>query len=317
MNLRKLFCTGILAGSFLVQAAQAQYTLNLKPGPKEGLDAELTYMEDACHNSGQPLPPHLINSGSKAYMTISDWTWNEVGCPGSTTRSLIKFSGLSTLPPGARITSATMSLYHPAPISGMWGNNYFPGTPLSNTNEGSVYLVDRSDVGTWNEDRVDWTDKPGYETGISAAIPVTNTQWNGVSTTDVTKLVQEIVNGGGINNGFYLKLNTEVHYRAQVYATSDHPDAALWPELRVRYTLPYTAQLSISPNPAKDKITVQANEEIASLKIVSVSGSTIQNATSVKEHNAFVSVSDLSPGLYFIEAITVTGKLVRGKFVKE
>jgi len=221
----------LLSGSY---AAQAQI-LTTQPGPANGQDAEIRTMDGGCQTAGSPLPDHFMNFGNEPYMSITDWTWNAGGCSGGTLRSLIRFDELSLIPAGAIIINAKLTLSHPPSNVAYWGNNYFPGTPLPNTNPGSVYLVDRSPAGFWLESSVNWWNAPGFEPALSAPIPVTTTQWNGSVSVDVTNLVQEIMNGGGINNGFYLKLDNEVHYRSQVYATSEYPDAALRPILVVEY----------------------------------------------------------------------------------
>lgn len=228
-------------------ALQAQYIFT-KPGPADGMDAEIRMMDGGCQTYGSPLPEHLSNYGSEPYMSITDWTWVAGGCSGGTLRSLIRFSDMSLIPAGAIITSATLVLYHPPSNTSYWGNNYFPGTPLPNPNPGSVYLVERSPSNAWSESTVTWADSIAYEPALSAAIPATGTQWNGSVNINVTNLVQEIVNGGGIDNGFYLKLDTEVHYRSQVYATSDYPDRKLWPELIVYYEMPCDASFTYCIN---------------------------------------------------------------------
>ncbi|GEM_PF-2255272 len=225
-----IFSIALLSGFHAVQAQ----TLTTQPGPANGQDAEIRMMDGGCQTAGSPLPEHLMNYGNEPYMSITDWTWNAGGCSGGTIRSLIRFDDLNTIPSGAIITGAELTLFHPSYNTVYWGNNYFPGTPLPNTNPGSVYLVDRS-APTWLESSLTWSNSPGFEPGISAPIPVTTTQWNGSVSVDVTNLVQEIMNGGGINNGFYLKLDNEVHYRSQVYATSEYPDATQRPLLVVKY----------------------------------------------------------------------------------
>ncbi|RYD95243.1 MAG: DNRLRE domain-containing protein, partial [Sphingobacteriales bacterium] len=304
-----------------------------------------------------------------------------------------------------------------------WGNNYFPGTPLPNTNPGSVYLVDRA-AATWFENSVNWTNSPGFEPAISAPIPVTTTQWNGSVGVDVTNLVQEIMNGGGVNNGFYLKLDNEVHYRSQVYATSEYPDSKLRPVLVVEYkvfcdpsfsycmntnspyTLNFTANnlsygnynwtvdgsyagngpnlaynfpgagsyevclttvgddgekcskciklclndngkvatvkaqaaqpaagpgkaakadnpisdlnthLLIAPNPANDRISVQAPFEMYQLSIKSSFGLTVLNTKYDGQKAVELSVSKLQPGTYVVEVSNKEGQLSREKFTK-
>lgn len=228
-------------------ALQAQVIFT-KPGPAAGMDAEIRMMDGGCQTSFSPLPEHLSNYGSEPYMSITDWTWVAGGCSGGTLRSLIRFSDMSLIPPGAIISSATMVLYHPPYNTSYWGNNYFPGTPLPNTNPGSVYLVDRNPANAWSESTVRWADNIAYEPALSAVIPATSAQWNGSVNIDVTNLVQEIVNGGGTDNGFYLKLDTEVHYRSQVYATSDYPDSKLWPELIIKYEIPCDASFTYCIN---------------------------------------------------------------------
>lgn len=325
MKIVRLLLTGLFAGCTGIAVAQ---TLFLKPGKEAGIDAVVVTMKDSCHVAGQPLPSHLTNFGNEEYLHILAWTFNSGGCPQGRSRSLIKFAGLSTLPAGAIISSATMKLYHlpPTPALGV-GNNYYPGSPYgSNTNTGTAYLIDRAPSGAWNETTVTWANMPDFEPAFTAPIPVTTTQWNGSIDIDVTNLVQEIVAGGGTDNGFYLKLDTEAYYRSQFYASSDHPNQNLWPELSVSYTVPpglsvssgaSRQQLAIYPNPVKSNIKVRAPEAVASISLYSIFGQSILQQANVYGKEADIDVAGLAQGIYIINILTQKGTTISGRFVKE
>ncbi|XZF13538.1 DNRLRE domain-containing protein [Chitinophagaceae bacterium MMS25-I14] len=220
----------LLAAVFLCASiSNAQVTVTFKPGPAAGVDAEIM-TSYGCIMSNQTVPMETINMGGAAESDYIDWTYNAIGCSHGTTRSLITFTGLSTIPAGATILSATLNMYG-VPTSGNYGNSSFPGSPYGTTNEGWVQRVTSS----WAENTVTWNTQPSATTTNEAALPVTTSQFGFNASVNVTALVQDIISSGS-NNGFMLLLQNEAIYRAVLFASSDHSDPTLWPELVVTYS---------------------------------------------------------------------------------
>ncbi|MNU71302.1 hypothetical protein D3C71_607300 [compost metagenome] len=232
------FCLGIAAHTF------GQVTLTFKPDANIGEDATIVEFHDAVGNDCTPArtqqPVSNINFGNSTECNFSAWTWNEVGCPQGTTRELIRFSELNTIPPGSTITGATLILRGPAPTLS-WGNNQFPGTPLPNDNMGWLKRVLPGVADAWQENAVTWNTQPSTDPNSAnwSLIGATGQRWGWTQTVDVTDIVsaivQELATDPDANNGFLLELQNETFYRGQCYASSDHADVALWPELIVSY----------------------------------------------------------------------------------
>jgi hypothetical protein len=225
--------------------ALAQTTVTFKPGPAVGEDVNLWVLDGNCTPSGYPLPAGDLNFGSSGEASFTRWTWNALNCGEGTTRELMRFTELSTIPTGATILSAELRLNGPTP-TGQWGNNYYPGTPLPNTNPGWVKRVlpganNPSSPDNWDENVVTWNTQPNTDPNPAnwAPIGLTGSRWGFLQSIDVTNIVQQIVTELGTdayaNNGFLLQLQTEVYYRSQCYSSSDGADSTLWPELIVKY----------------------------------------------------------------------------------
>ena len=71
------------------------------------------------------------------------------------------------------------------------------------------------------------------------------------------------------------------------------------------------AKLTISPNPTTSTLNIQSNTTITSIKIIDITG---RSTTPTFENNK-IDVSNLSNGVYLIEATTENG-IVREKFIK-
>lgn len=206
-----------------LSSANAQTTTQVfKPGPSVGEDAYLSQFDGNCIPSGLSQTPADIPHGNTADLLISAWTWNAIGCNTGTQRTLIRFVQLNTIPPSANIVSATLRLRTPPTMPGYsnWqGNSYYPGSPFPNPNPGTLYRVSPGAAYNWDEMTVTWNQfvplSNNTVPGSAVAIPASTSQF-GTLDIDVTNAVQNIVTGLGsnpyANNGFYLKLNTEVRY---------------------------------------------------------------------------------------------------------
>ncbi|MDR1627738.1 MAG: DNRLRE domain-containing protein [Oscillospiraceae bacterium] len=217
--------------------AQTETTVVFKPGPAIGQDA-MVMMNNPSTSCSTWVS---TNYGNYVVFFPSAWTWNGSSCGEGWGRGLLKFDELSTIPTDATIISAELKLYGvPSNASHPHGNSSYPGGPSTYySNPSSLYKV----MSSWDEQTVAWNTQPSIASNPTINIPPTDAQWNWNFTTNsdpsnsvnLQQIVQEWVQNPAQNFGFMLKLNTEIYYRGLLFASSDHSDPNLWPELIVTY----------------------------------------------------------------------------------
>jgi PKD domain len=210
----------------------AQFTATFKPDALVGQDAMIN-RNDACTNWGNS------NYGNNAELDAYAWTWYGSGCGPGAGRGLIRFDQLNTLPAGAVITYAELRLFGVATSGNSQGNSHYPGSPYPNDNSTWVRRV----TTPWAEGTVTWNTQPGFTTVDQVTVPASTTQWNYNVALNVTSQVIAMM-APSANNGFMLMLQNENYYRSLLFASSDHPDAARWPELYIKYDLPCDANFN-------------------------------------------------------------------------
>jgi len=77
-----------------------------------------------------------------------------------------------------------------------------------------------------------------------------------------------------------------------------------------------TITSSIYPNPASDILTIESNQEIKNITIISLDGKVVLNE-SANGMTTQVTVSSLIQGSYVVEMTTVNGTIVKNTFVKK
>lgn len=226
--MRKVLFVSALMLSSVLSFGQTT-TLVFKPNATVGKDTPIWKFDDDCIGNGSTQTNADRNFGTEETLWMKDWTWNAIGCSGGTIRSLLCFTELSNIPSNAVIVSATLRLYGVTSDR----NTSYPGAPASyyeNT------VVVQQVTSPWNENTVTWNTQPSTTTANQFIIPQSTSQYNwnySNSSPELVAMVQNMVSGN--NYGFMLRLQTEQHYRNMVFASSDHPDASLHPELEVTY----------------------------------------------------------------------------------
>jgi hypothetical protein len=151
--------------------------------------------------------------------------WTHFGNPENT-RTFLKFIDLNTIPSGAKIISAKLSLWAmPNPGS---GNFIDPHYGTSNT-----VLVQRI-TSNWTLATVNWNNQPASTTENQVILPQTTSNFQNDLNIDVTKLISEMHQKG--NYGMAMRLQNEVIYNTRQYISSKHDDAAKRPKLSVIYS---------------------------------------------------------------------------------
>lgn len=191
----------------------AQQILNLKPGSAEGKDATLISLF--------PNEP----SGDLESNTIYTWT----GLGNIVFKhTLIQFD-LAQIPENAVITSALLSLY------------YNPTDPYESfsVHTGDNDLRIRRVTSSWQEHAVTWNTKPAVTAVNEVIVPESTSSTQDYLDIEVLPLITDIVSLGEGNHGLALSMvNEQNPYRALLFASSDHPNASLHPELTVYWEMP-------------------------------------------------------------------------------
>jgi len=242
--MKKFYQLFFIILNFSIVFVQAQtVTVTFKPDSIVGNDAIISISDVSC------TPSAGVNYGNAMEFQATAWTFTSQSCPWRTARSLLKFIELSTIPSNATILSAELKLFGvPSSSSILVGNSSYPGSPYNNSSlpPGSSYNTTNESViqkitSTWDEQTVTWNTQPTTTTLNQIQIPNTTSQWNWnftINTTQFPQLtdwVQDWVNNPDNNFGFMVKLENENYYRSVLFASSDHTNPALWPELTVTY----------------------------------------------------------------------------------
>lgn len=203
------------------------YQLRLKPGASDGKDA---YIHDLNVNQ---------NLGNHADYAAVAWTCSGAPCIA---RGLIDFNW-SLVPAGANITSAKLKLFANASSS---------NGAISGNNESWIERI----TSPWDEQNVTWASQPSVSINNRVAT-ISVPAGSGMYEYNVTSLVNDILADRTNSYGFRLSLQTEQYYRRVMYASSDHQDCSLHPELVIEYTLSQSSQqnnfLSLQPDAFQGK----------------------------------------------------------------
>lgn len=162
---------------------------------------------------------------TKPDITIAQWTTNG---QATTNFGLIDFQ-FPSLPVNAEITSAKLSLYCD-PTKYVY-NPTLGHSQLSGSNATYVQRV----TSEWTE-LVNWTTKPSFTDVNQLIIPASSTNTQDYPDIDVSGLVVDMYNDPDNSHGFRLKMVSDQSYRLMMFASSEHPEAALHPKLEIVYS---------------------------------------------------------------------------------
>jgi len=190
------------------------YTITLQPGA-EG--------KDAVVNTFNPT----TNYGNTVFEAIEAWTQ---GGSNRIQRSLIDFD-YSTIPAGATITSAKLTLYADTTYNYSAGSVPPGHSQLSGSNAWNLARV----TSAWDEQTVTWNTMPSIDAKSYLSLPASTSASESYSI-DVTTFVKDEIANPTIYYGFLLYLVTEIPYRAVYFYSSDGSYAALHPVLAIEYT---------------------------------------------------------------------------------
>jgi len=192
----------------------SSYTVSLQPGA-EGLDAVVNALNPTT------------NYGNTAFEAIEAWTQ---GGSNRIQRSLIDFD-YSTIPAGATITSAKLTLYADTTYNYSAGSVPPGHSQLSGSNAWQLSRV----TSAWNEQTVTWNTMPTIDAATTLSLPA-STSASESYTIDVTTFVKAEVANPTTYYGFLMNLVTETPYRSVYFYSSDDSHTALHPTMVIEYT---------------------------------------------------------------------------------
>lgn len=283
----------------------------------------ITYLppQDTCMNlrftQSDYLDSYTPNTNQGTSQEIDAIAWTAGG--SFISRSVLDFNW-DTIPAGATVTSATLSLYGDSNTS-----NYEGDSSLSGANN---WLIQRV-TSTWNGSTVTWNTQPTTDTTDQIHMAKTFPIYKDFPSIDVTKLVQDIVNNYPNQFGILWRLVTEIKYRSMVFCSNYYPNPARRPALSVCYTFPTSIHeisnkpvVSVYPNPTLNNITITyttKNTNIIYYSIYDMMGRQV-NANTVlgKGTNIIgtINTADLPTGMYLIK-LTGGNTITNYKFIKQ
>lgn len=224
-------------------------------------------------------------------------------------RIFIEFD-LTSIPSGAKLDSAFMNLYFAtAPNEGF--GHHVGGTDLE---------INRV-IMPWQDSTINWSNQPSV-----APIPTLNVPQHQSQTQDyrinVTNLVAAMRQYG--NNGFRIKMqNEQVAFRGVLFASAEHANSNLHPNLEVYWTLPTNLdkaakvehKFELYPNPSEGIVNLNVNDlnKVEQIQIYDSRGKLMRSFNRLQSNS--LDLNEMANGLYFMRVQFNSGDTLSKKFI--
>jgi hypothetical protein len=261
--------------------------ITLKPGA-EGKDA-------AVWNNGQ------TNNGDRESLNI--YTWTNSGYLG-VKRAFLEFD-LSEVPEDATISSASMSLYY-NPVDNLESVDYHSGN--------NAFYIQRV-TSSWIENTIIWNNQPNSTVENRVEIPASTSETQDYIDIDVIDLINDMLDD---NNGFLIRMKDENNpYKILLFASGDHPDSTLHPELKVCWRrttevneIENSIVFSVYPNPANGVFNVELLEAVLigfNYNVINLNGQIVRKGQ-VTDDRFQIDLSNSEKGIYFLRLTNDKGE---------
>jgi glucose/arabinose dehydrogenase len=209
----------------------------------------------------------------------------------------------------ANVTSARLRLYG----------------SLSNTQTPSIAIeVHNVTNTTWLENTITWNNKPAAETTILASTTVAGTtnqyyEWDltqhiaGLRTAGINAVTLKLVNTNSSNNQIIFNSKEAVVNRPQLAIVDAGAPMTRHTEANENYTM----NISIYPNPVKDKLIIHNYSEAGVMKLYDLNGKLLKEqfvtANAIKQ----IAVGNLKNGMYILKIQNEKGTVIKKIFVEK
>ncbi|MBI3142604.1 MAG: S8 family serine peptidase [Bacteroidetes bacterium] len=202
------YCYGEIKGTALFNLVFSKKAcITLQPGANDGKDAMIK--SDNKSSNLHKIPDY------------AGWSW-QLSSALSIGRGFIDFD-LSGIPKGAKIKSASLSLYHSnSSNAGQAGDN-------------ASYL--RRIIEPWNEVGVTWANQPATSPLNQVRLPKSTSQTQDYVDIDVTDLIIDMVNYPDSSYGIMIRNVIEKSQKSLKFFSSDGSISSEWPKLEVCYEI--------------------------------------------------------------------------------
>lgn len=163
----------------------------------------------------------------------------------------------------------------------------------------------------WKEEEITWNNQPAFDGEALVSLPRSSSITQDYTGIDVSEVIKAYLNTGA--HGILLKLNKEQSFAGLSFASSEHPNTALHPTLKIVIDdgthLPEATEtgMHVFPNPAQEVLHVAfPTEGLHELSLIDLQGKVrLELSTALTEVQ--LSVADLPKGLYVLRTLNEGG----------
>jgi hypothetical protein len=147
-------------------------------------------------------------------------------------RAIMNFD-LSSIPAGAVITSARLSLYSQTPQP---SDDYkHRSSAMGGYKSNACYLERVTE--SWSESTVTWANQPPTTTDNRITLPASTAPDQDYLNLDVTAMVQDMIDNPSLGHGFMMRLVNEQYYTRMAFCSREHTDPTRHPKLEITYSI--------------------------------------------------------------------------------